>query len=163
MRTFYERYSGYMTAVCSRYIGDGDEVKDILQDSFIRAFDAIGRFEYRGEGSLRAWLGRIVANDSLKALRKSGRLRHMDALPEMADLDEADPGSADVPLAVLQQMIKELPDGYRTVFNLHVFEEKSHKEIGELLGIREDSSASQFFRARAMLARKIKEYRKANE
>jgi len=162
MRAFYERYSGYMTAVCTRYISDGDEVKDVLQDSFIRAFDAIGRFEYRGEGSLRAWLARIVANDSLKVLRKSGRLRHMDELPEMADLDEEAPDSSDIPMAVLQQMIKELPDGYRTVFNLHVFEEKSHKEIGELLGIREDSSASQFFRARALLARKIKEYRKDN-
>ena len=59
-------------------------------------------------------------------------------------------------------MIKELPDGYRTVFNLYVFEDKSHKEIASLLGIKEDSSASQLFRAKKILATRIKEYLNRN-
>ena len=69
----------------------------------------------------------------------------------------------EVPAAVLQRMIQELPDGYRTVFNLFVFEKKSHREIAGLLGIRQDSSASQYFRARAYLARQVKAYLKEHE
>ena len=63
-------------------------------------------------------------------------------------------------MEVLHDMISHLPDGYRTVFNLFVFEQLKHKEIAKLLGIKENSSASQFLRARAILAKEIKEYRK---
>ena len=66
-------------------------------------------------------------------------------------------------MPVLQQMIRELPDGYRTVFNLFVFEDKPHREIASILGIKENSSASQFFHAKALLARRIKEYIKTHD
>ena len=161
MRAFYERYVGYLTAVCSRYVPDRAAVKDILQEVFVKVFGKIGVFEFRGEGSLKAWLHRIVVNDSLKFLRANGRMKYVDDLPDVED--ETMDSLPDVPVAVVAEMIKALPDGYRTVFNLFVFEKKSHREIAELLGIKEDSSASQFFRARAMLARKIKDYLKANE
>ena len=118
-------------------------------------------FDYRGEGSVKAWLHRIVVNDSLKYLRANGKMKYVDDLPDVED-DVMD-SLPDVPVAVVAEMIKALPDGYRTVFNLFVFEKKSHREIAELLGIKEDSSASQFFRARAMLAKKIKEYVREHE
>ena len=160
-RALYERYVGYLTAVCSRYVPDRAAVKDILQDAFISIFTRIADFEYRGEGSLRAWMTRIVVNAALKSLRGSGRLSYVEELPdrEQEDLETL----PQVPPAILADMIKALPDGYRTVFNLFVFEKKSHKEIAELLGIKENSSASQFFRARALLARQIKDYLKHYE
>ncbi|MCR5520219.1 MAG: RNA polymerase sigma factor [Bacteroidales bacterium] len=161
MRRFYERYVGYLTAVCSRYVVDRSTVKDILQDAFIKIFKGLDSFEYRGEGSVRAWASRIVVNDSLKSLKASSKLRFVDDLPDLPDEDG--PSLPDVPPSVIQEMIKALPDGYRTVFNLFVFEKKSHKEIASLLGIKEDSSASQFFRARAMLAKNIKAYLKEHE
>ena len=161
MRAFYERYVGFLTAVCSRYVPDRAAVKDILQEVFVKAFDRIGSFEYRGEGSVKAWMHRIVVNDSLKFLRANGKMKYVDDLPDVED--EQMDSLPDVPVSVVAEMIKSLPDGYRTVFNLFVFEKKSHREIAELLGIKEDSSASQFFRARAMLAKKIKEYIKKNE
>ena len=161
MRAFYERYVGFLTAVCSRYVPDRAAVKDILQEVFVKAFDRIWSFEYRGEGSVKAWMHRIVVNDSLKFLRANGKMKYVDDLPDVED--EQMDSLPDVPAAVVAEMIKSLPDGYRTVFNLFVFEKKSHREIAELLGIKEDSSASQFFRARAMLAKKIKEYVKKNE
>ena len=161
MRAFYERYVGFLTAVCSRYVPDRAAVKDILQEVFVKAFDRIGSFEYRGEGSVKAWMHRIVVNDSLKFLRANGKMKYVDDLPDVED--EQMESLPDVPVSVVAEMIKSLPDGYRTVFNLFVFEKKSHREIAELLGIKEDSSASQFFRARAMLAKKIKEYVKKNE
>ena len=159
MRQLYDRFAGLLTAVCSRYVVDPALVKDILQEAFIKAFDNMDRFEFRGEGCLRAWLTRIVVNDSLKALRGRGRLLPLEQLPEPPEEspeDREDPPQ--VSAEVVQKMILELPDGYRTVFNLFVFEKKSHREIAGLLGIREDSSASQFHRARALLARKIKLY-----
>lgn len=156
-RLFYERYVGYLTAVCSRYITDRDQLKDVLQESFVRIFGHIEDFEYRGEGSVRAWVTRIVVNQSLKALRGSGKLRYVDDLPDTEEEEDL-PSLPAIPPEVLQEMIRALPDGYRAVFNLFVFEKKSHKEIAALLGIKEDSSASQFSRARAVLSRKIKAY-----
>lgn len=155
MKMLYDRYAGYLTAVCARYIVDDDDVKDILQESFIKIFGSLDRFSWRGAGSLKAWMTRIVVNDSLKFLRKKRTV----PLPEtLQDIPEEEPAFEEVPLPVIQDLIRKLPDGYRTVFNLFVFEEKSHKEIASMLGIKENSSASQLFHAKALLSRGIKEY-----
>ena len=161
MKMLYDRYVGYLTAVCARYVPDDDDVKDILQEAFIKAFQSMDRFSWRGEGSLKAWLTRIVVNDSLKALRRKKPLSLSATLAE--PVEEEEPAFEAVPLPVIQGMIRKLPDGYRTVFNLFVFEDKSHKEIASLLGIKENSSASQLYHAKAMLARWIKDYIKAND
>ncbi len=158
IRCFYDRYAGYLAAVCSRYLTSEADVEDTLQESFLLMIDHMGRFEYRGAGSLKAWASRIVANQSLKLLRKNGRLTFLEDLPDLEE--EEDFSLPDIPPGVIQEMIRSLPDGYRTVFNLFVFEKKSHKEIAALLGIKADSSASQFFRARAALVKKIKDYLK---
>ena len=157
-RELYDRYAGFLTAVAARYLGDQDAVKDVLQDAFIRIFERFDSFRYRGEGSLRAWMSRIVANGALQVLRKGNRLLPAEELPDMPQDD--DPEIDDVPMDVLQGMISRLPDGYRTVFNLFVFEQMKHKDIAALLGIKENSSASQFLRAKALLAKEIKEYRR---
>ena len=160
-RKIYERYVGYLTAVCSRYVVDKDQVKDILQEAFIKIFKGLDNFDFRGEGSLKAWASRIVVNDSLKALKASSKLVFTNRFPD--EPEEELPSFPDIPPGVIQDMIKALPDGYRTVFNLFVFEKKSHREIASMLGIKEDSSASQFFRARNTLAKNIKAYIKENE
>jgi RNA polymerase sigma-70 factor (ECF subfamily) len=161
MKMLYGRYVGYLTAVCARYIPDDDEVKDILQEAFIKIFQSMDRFSWRGEGSLKAWMTRIVVNDSLKALRRKKPLPLSASLSE--EIEDEEPAFSAVPLRVIQEMIRKLPDGYRTVFNLFVFEDKSHKEIAALLGIKENSSASQLFHAKAMLARWIKDYIKQKD
>ena len=160
MKMLYDRYVGYLTAVCARYIPDDDEVKDILQEAFIKAFQSMDKFTWRGEGSLKAWLTRIVVNDSLKSLR---RKKPLPLSATMTESMEEEPAFEAVPLDVIQGMIRKLPDGYRTVFNLFVFEDKSHKEIASMLGIKENSSASQLFHAKAMLARWIKDYIKLKD
>ena len=161
MKVLYGRYVGYLTAVCSRYIADDDEVKDVLQDAFIKIFQSMDRFSYRGEGSLKAWMTRIVVNDALKALR---RKKPLPLSPILSDItEEEEPDFDRVPLDILQGMIRKLPEGYRTVFNLFVFEDKSHKEIASLLGIKENSSVSQLHHAKAQLARWIKDYIKNSD
>lgn len=71
MKELYCATAEYLTAVCARYISDDEDVKDILQDSYVKIFTSAGKFEYRGEGSLRAWMTRIVVNESLKFLKRT--------------------------------------------------------------------------------------------
>lgn len=156
MHRLYERYVGCAMAVGLRYVSDRDEVQDVIQDSFIKVFSSIGRFEYRREGSLKAWLLRIVANEAIGYVRQKSRFTFVDEIPD--GVEEDPPAVEKVPPAVLTRMIGELPEGYRLVLNMFVFGQKSHKEIAQLLGIKESSSASQYLRAKKLLAKKINDY-----
>lgn len=160
MKMLYCTYAGRLAAVCSRYVSVDDDVKDIIHDVFIKAFTSIDRFEYRGKGSLGAWLSRITVNDALSFLRRNGRFSERiddERMPDMAD-DEA-PDIDDIPTQVIHDMIRRLPEGYRTVFNLSVIENMGHADIARMLGISESTSASQLHRAKRQLAAWIKEYR----
>ncbi|MDR0193741.1 MAG: sigma-70 family RNA polymerase sigma factor [Myroides sp.] len=160
-KEFYEFYSGHFTYVCMRYLKSQDDVKDVMQNSFIKMFNAIGSFEYKGVGSLKAWTTRLLINESLKFLRDTNAVEFPNLVEDIPDLEQGDETDLeDIPESVILDLIRSLPDGYRMVFNLYVFEKKSHKEIGRLLEIGESSSASQFHRAKKMLIQKIKLYNK---
>ncbi|MEG1838331.1 MAG: sigma-70 family RNA polymerase sigma factor [Bacteroidaceae bacterium] len=159
-RELYELYAGQMLSICCRYVGDRELAQDLLHDGFLKIYRSFDKFAYRGEGSLRAWMSRVMVNISLEYLRKREVVNGTIALDELSDtmVDESVEELSIVPQSVLMKFIEELPQGYRTVFNLFVLDEKSHKEIAELLGINEKSSASQLFRAKSVLAKKIKDY-----
>ena len=159
MDMLYAEYADYLTAVCARYIPDDDELKDVLQESFIKIFSKIGEFNYRGNGSLRAWITRIVINESLLTIRKKKNSPIINIENEPPDIQDDEPELGNIGEEVLTNMIRQLPDGYRTVFNLFVIEGKSHKEIANILNIKADSSASQFHKAKKQLAKMIKNYR----
>ncbi len=164
MRRIYDCYSRYLTATCSRYLPGEDELRDVLQDSFVKIFSSLDKFEFRGEGSLKAWMRQVVVNEALKLIRKRRRNDTVEYKWDLPDTQEdLEPEVTDVPAPVIQKMIQALPEGYRTVLNLYAFESKSHKEIAGLLGISESTSASQLHRARALLARQINEYKKRTE
>jgi len=116
-----------------------------------------------GEGSLKAWLTKVMMNESLKYLRKNAKLNEIsyDEMPDVADDEESD--ISDISASVLMELVRKLPDGYRTVLNLYVFEDKSHKEIASILNISEHTSSSQYFRAKKLLTTMIKEYRDHEE
>lgn len=158
MRLLYDRYIGYMAAVCGRYIPDEDDRKDVLQESFIKIMTSMNSFQHRGEGSLKAWMLRITVNESLRFIKKHAAERlidYGDSLPEVED----EPDVEGIPDDEINSMILKLPPGYRAVFNLYVFEDKSHREIAGALGISENTSASQYLRAKQALAKMIKDYR----
>ena len=164
----YQKYVRYLSAICSRYISDDEDVRDILQDAFLKIFSSLQDFRYQGQGSLKAWMGKIVLNESLKFLRKNSKMTLVglsdkeDTLPDEESLSgnpaADDIRTDDIPSSEIHRMIRELPDGYRAVFNLYVIEGLSHREIASRLGIREASSASQLHRAKALLATKIREW-----
>lgn len=159
----YRKHVRYLSALCSRYITEDEDIKDVLQESFIKIFTSLDSFKYRGEGALKAWMAKITLNETLKFVRNNSRLP-IDGIDDkdiiIADDDSME--TEDIPTDVLHQFIRELPDGYRTVFNLYVIDDKSHKEIAQLLGIKENTSASQLHKAKSMLAQKIKHYRTIN-
>jgi len=157
-RAIYEALSSKMFAVCIRYMGDRQSAEDVLQDGFVTLFSKIGT--YSGEGSFEGWARKIFVNTALMSLRKA------DILKKAEDTDAAyDLGSNEVSALQsleyqeLLKLISELPPGFRTVFNMYVIENYSHKEIAEALGISEGTSRSQLQRARMMLQSKIRNYR----
>lgn len=163
-KKLYEQYAGRMLVVCLRYAGDRDTAQDLMHDGFLKIFGSFDKFTWRGEGSLRAWMERVMVNTALQYLRKNDVMNQTMALedaPETYNEPEASDIEA-IPQAVLMQFINELPAGYRTVFNLYTFEDKSHKEIAQALGINEKSSASQLFRAKSALAKKVNEWLMVN-
>lgn len=158
----YEKYGGVLMAICLRYTGDREAAEDVLHDGFLRIFESIVQFTYQGEGSLKAWLSKVMVNEALGYLRKrNAQIQQEVLLDEIPDLPDADNENVEeIPRSALMKMIGELPEGYRTVLNLYVFEDKSHKEIASMLGITEHTSSSQYYRAKTLLIKKIKEYKK---
>lgn len=158
MKVIYDRYVEYLSAVCARYISGDDDRKDVLQESFVRIFTSLDKFCFHGEGSLKAWMIRIVVNESLRFLKKNTSYDFIDYDSKIPDVPE-EPEVDGIPDDVINEMILSLPPGYRMVFNLYVFGNKSHKEISKILNIGESSSASQLSRAKALLSKRVKEYK----
>lgn len=163
-RELFDRYSPHLMAVIFRYVGDDDDAKDVLQDTFIKIYTTIDKFSYSGEGSLWAWITRVAVNRSLNFLRDKKRIKTISMpLESMADPpDDEDEETArqvnSLDISTLMELVAELPDGYRTVFNMHCIDGFSHQEIANQLGISVNSSTSQLVRAKALLARKIKQH-----
>lgn len=159
----YRLHVRYLTAVCSRYVVNDEDVKDVLQEAFIKIFSSIHRFQPKGEGALRSWMSRIVANEAIDHLKAKSRLSFSELTEDSTGLPDEEPEVEGVPAEQLQRFVQELPEGYRVVFNLYVMEGKSHREIAAMLGIREGTSASQLHKAKCALAEKIKKYRRDNQ
>lgn len=162
MRWIYDRYSSWLFGVCRRYITDDDDACDVLQEAFVRIFRNITQFTYRGDGALKAWMTRITINESMRALKQQSRRQETvipDNFPDCTDdEEESEMDVMSIPQEVLLEAIRNLPDGYRSVFNMYLFEEMSHKEIAAQLGISEGSSASQYHRAKKAIKRQLLQY-----
>jgi len=161
-RELYDLLSPPLMLICRRYLGSSPFLKDVFQEAFVKIYKGLDGFQYRGEGSLMAWASKIMVTTSLKSLKKIDW--KMTASDELTDVpEEEEPEVTELPAGKLLEFITQLPDGYRTVMNLYVFESKTHTEIGEMLGISPMTSASQLSRARKLLTKRIKQYESENE
>ena len=153
----YELYASAMFSVCVRYVSDRETARDLLQDGFIKIFTKAD--SYSGTGSFAGWIRRIFVTTALEYLRQnkafleSASLDDLSYLIEDEDVSILDKISADD----LMTCVSNLPNGYRTVFNLYALEGYSHAEIANLLNISENTSRSQFMRARKILQEKVRE------
>lgn len=159
MRELYNRYAARLSALCSRYATGAEEGVDLMHDTIGKAFRNMGRFQYRGEGSLYSWLSRMAVNLCIDRLRKEGRLGIPVSEDVLLDI-EAPPAEEvkSIPLQDLQAIIASLPDTKRVIFNMFCVDGFSHREIAEKLGIAERTSSSLLARARKSLAQMIHEY-----
>ena len=155
-KDLYNLYSGAMFSICYRIANDRDDAQDILQDAFISAFKNIE--SYRGTASFGAWLKKIVVNKAINHI-KSRRLEVV-SVEEMSKEVAAEDVFEDEDIYLNVEMVKgaiqQLPNGYRVVFSLYLLEGYDHKEIGEILGITESTSKSQYNRAKKKLREILK-------
>jgi len=149
-RALFDKFAPKMLAVIVRYVRNTDEAEDVLQDGFVKIFQKIG--EFKMEGSLEGWIRRIMVNTALDVLRKNKKLLGDIQIEDVSyKVSFEDHGFDEMNVAQLLKMIDNLPDGYRVVFNMFAIEGYSHKEIADTLGVTENTSKSQYSRARAFL------------
>ncbi len=153
-QTVYDRNARVMMTVCLRYTGNRMEAEDVFQEGFVKAFNHM--HQYNGAGSLGGWLRMIMVNTAINHLRAAKKLRYSQEL-EAAERLAGEEESALDGLASqdLMELVQRMPEGYRTVFNLFAIEGFGHKEIGEQLGISENTSKTQFLKARNWLKKQL--------
>lgn len=152
-QALYEHYSKKFFAICLRYIKDRDQAEDVLIEGFMKIFEKLRQFE--NKGSFEGWMKRIIVTQALLSLRDNKYLLMEVNLENESDYKESAYELNHLEAEDLMELIKELPIGYKTVFNLYAIEGYSHLEIAELLGINESTSKSQLNRARNTLKQKI--------
>jgi RNA polymerase sigma factor (sigma-70 family) len=152
----YKMYARPMFNVSLRILQNREEAEDILQESFIDAFTKINSF--RGESSFGSWFKRIVINKSINRAKRSRVLYSElnDTIAEDTNEDDETGPPEQRTVEMVREAIKELPDGFRIVFSLYSFEDYSHKQIADTLGITESTSKSQLNRARKKIAEIIR-------
>ena len=160
-RQLYEYFAETMLGVCYRYTKSMDDAEDVLQDGFVKVFTNLHQYKYEGE--LGGWIRRIMVTTALNFLKKNSRYNHEFAF----DNENLHPVTNDDPEIKLTgkeiaDLVRQLPVGYQTIFNLHAVEGFSHVEIGKMLGINEGTSRSQYARGRALLITWIKKNESIN-
>lgn len=155
-RKLFEMFAPKMMGVCLRYMKSQDEAEDVLQEGFIKVFSKLSAFERNG--SLEGWVRRIMVNTALDQIRKNAKFANSSSIDDQLYKFQTDDYTLENLAAEdLLVMINEMPDGYKVVFNMFAIEGYSHKEIADTLGISENTSKSQYLRARAYLRDKIEE------
>jgi len=151
----YKTHAEYMLGVCYRYTKSMSDAEDVLQEGFIKVFKNLHQYKFDGE--LAAWIRRIMVNTAINYLKQQSRYRVELNFAE-SNLHPVSNDNPEITITVkeMAELIRQLPTGYQTIFNLHAVEGYTHVEIGKILGIHEGTSRSQYARARGLLLSWIK-------
>lgn len=158
-KEIYQLFEGKLFSICLKYSKNKQEAQDNFQDGFVVIFEKIGQFSFKG--SFEGWIKRVMINTILLKYRKKTVLNIVtEEIPDevIVDIDDDE-----ISLDFLLNIIHELPDRYRMVFNLYVLDGYSHKEISEMLHIAEGTSKSNLARARAILKHKIETHHQSKQ
>lgn len=153
-KRMYELYAPAMMSVCQRYVCNRETARDLLHDGFVRLFTKI--HTYSGAGSFNNWMRRIFVTTALECLRRNKVLQYYDDIEKFDYYDEPDISPFEcLSTDDLFDCVVNLPDRCRTVFNMYAIEEYTHAEIAKKLEISENTSRSQYTRARQMLQKMV--------
>ncbi len=149
-KEFYDHFAPLMFGICYRYTKSSADAEEVLQEGFVKVFHNLHRF--RNEGELPAWMHRIMVNTALNYLKQNKRYSG-DLSYDEINLHPVSVENPEIHLQAkeLADLIRQLPTGCQAIFNLHAVEGYSHVEIGEMLGIHEGTSRSQYARARSIM------------
>lgn len=155
-KALYTLYAPAMLSLCLRYSSNKEEAKDLLQEGFIKIYDKIT--SYKNEGSFEGWMKRIMVNTAIDQIRKNKKnsFVNIDSIPESTHLEgeeenQLDEIKNDYTYEELVGAINSLNDEFKIVFNMFVIENYSHREIAELLSIKEETSRSRLIRAKSKI------------
>jgi RNA polymerase sigma-70 factor (ECF subfamily) len=156
-KRLYELFAPSMLGVCFRYTKSLSDAEEVLQEGFIKVFTRLNQF--KGDGELAAWIRKIMVNTALNFLKTNHRYRYDLSFDEMP-LHVVSTENPEVNLHAkeLAELIRQLPTGFQTIFNLHAVEGYKHLEIASMLGISEGTSRSQYARARVLLIEWIEKF-----
>ncbi|NBP04871.1 MAG: RNA polymerase sigma factor [Bacteroidetes bacterium] len=154
-QALYQKYAPVMYAICLRYCGSPDNAKDMLQESFIKLFESLKNFRF--QGSFEGWTKRIAVTTCLDFIKKLKQEPYAEELENHTHLGVEATVFPALGMKDLLALLQTLPVGYRTVFNLYAIEGYNHGQIAELMGISENTSKTQLFKARRLLQLKLTE------
>lgn len=150
----YKRFSRRMYGVCLRFARNTLEADDILQEGFIKVFSFLK--DFRSDGSLEGWIRRTIVNTAINYYNSKQNEWKETTIEKAESYQSISEDTLDkISTADLLNLIHELPEGYRLVFNLYVIEGYNHQEIAEMLNISESTSKSQLSRARMALQQRL--------
>ncbi len=150
----YETHAPKMLSICRYYIKDMQNAESVMLKGFLKAFKNLAKFE--NKGSFEGWLRRIMVRESISFLRQEKKIEFL-VEDEPIMHQNYNNIESEIEVAQIQQIIDNLPEGYKMVFVMYAIEGYKHAEIGELLNISEGTSKSQLFKAKQMLQKQIKE------
>ena len=160
-RKMYDRLAPKMLGVCMRYIKDREEAEHVMIGGIVKVFDKLDQF--KGDGSFEGWVRRIIVNDCLMYIRKNRNMSLQTDIEDSVNEPNLMVMEQNLDIEDLLKIIRELPVGYRTVFNLYAIEGYNHAEIAEQLDISENTSKSQLSRARRWLQNRLADLEKEIE
>lgn len=149
----FEQFTPVMLAVCRRYVGNRHDAEEVMLTGFLQFFQKIHQFDYKGDGSISAYLKKIMINQSLMHLRKKQPIIEQE--PEESIVQHGQDALDRLSAAEIMELITRLPTGYRVVFNLYVIEGMTHQQIADVLHIKTGTSKSQLSKARNQLQEMI--------
>lgn len=152
-KLLYDRFSSKMYGVCLRYTENTEDANDVMQEGFIKVYKSLPKF--RSEGSFEGWIRRIFINTSIEHFRKKVKLYNVAEVQENTIEDNELDALDSLATKDILNIVNQLSPGYKQVFNMHVVEGYSHKEIADILGITEGTSKSQLARAKGVLKKII--------
>lgn len=147
----YNKFSPKMLSVCRQYISDVHQAEDLMITAFMKVFVNLEKFEHKG--SFEGWIRRIMVNECISYLRVHKPVKFVEDQHFIEE--QVIESNCELTLEQLQQLIDDLPTGYKMVFNLYVIDGYKHREIAEMLQINEGTSKSQLAQARKILQEKI--------